>query len=175
MAVWPVAAFFFGGLATQLTGWLTHRRQQLERKQDEAVAFRERRENFELEHLQRLTDALHVLGRAASQAHHADMMASSENRLYGVELLGDALSEENRGANRDVRMLSGLILDDRLRDQVRAAQSAINAPSMMLRVDPSEADAAYRAGIEQVEQVQDRIATQIRAIYLASTADETTV
>ncbi|WP_392668609.1 hypothetical protein [Streptomyces sp. LN785] len=172
MTVWPVAVFFLGGMATQLTGWLTHRRKQMERKQDAAAVLHARRESFELEHLQKLTDAVQVLGRTAARAHHADMMASSETRLYGAGLLGEELSEENRVANQDVRMLSGLVLDDELREQVRAAQSAINTPAMMLRVDPTEADAAYSVGIEQLHHVQARIADRIREIYLTSTADQ---
>ncbi|MFJ1788365.1 hypothetical protein ACIOML_29175 [Streptomyces anulatus] len=174
MAVWPVAAFFLGGLATQLTGWLTHRRQQLERRQDAAAALHARRETFELDNLQELNAALQTLGRAAARAHHADIMASRETRLYGDGLLGEELSETSRVANAEVRMLSGLVLDDSLREQVSAAQSAINVPGMMLRVDPSDADAAFRVGIDQLHQVQDRIASRIREIYLTSSANQLT-
>ncbi|MGW5273623.1 hypothetical protein ACWEQP_13745 [Streptomyces sp. NPDC004044] len=167
-----MAVFFLGGVATQLTGWLTHRRQQLGREQDAAAALHTRREGFELDHLQRLNDALHALGRATVQAHHADMMASRETRLYAANLLGGDLAEEQRLANRDVRMLAGLVLDDALRGQVRSAQSALNVPSMMLRSDPTEADAAFRVGAEQLEVVQERVAARIREIYLTSTADQ---
>ncbi|MCU7703237.1 hypothetical protein ACGILS_03925 [Streptomyces albidoflavus] len=171
MAVWPVAAFFLGGLATQLTGWLAHRRQQRERLQDAAAAFRERRENFELENLQRLTDALQTLGRTTARAHHADMMASRETRLYGVELLGEELAEENRVASQDVHMLTGLVLDDQLREQVKAARTALGRPAGMLRADPREVDAVFMASLEQLAKVQDQIAARIREIYVRSTAD----
>lgn len=171
MAVWPVAAFFLGGVATQVTGWLAHRRQQLERKQDAVSALHARREAFELEHLQKLNDALQSLGRTASRIHHADMMASSETRLYGATLLGEELSEENRVASQDVRMLRGLVLDDELRNQVAAAQLAINTPAMMIRADPTQAEAAFMDGVTKLNEVQDRIAARIREIYLTSTDD----
>ncbi|MER5312898.1 hypothetical protein ABT034_34580 [Streptomyces sp. NPDC002773] len=171
MAVWPVAAFFLGGLATQLTGWLTHRRQQKERQQDAAAALHERRETFELEHLQRLNEALQALGRATAQAHHADMMASRETRLYGGEMLPDDLNETLRVANQDVHMLAGLVLDDELREQVKAARSALNQLGGMVRVDPREADAVFMASHGQVAETQDRIAARIREIYLTSTPD----
>lgn len=48
---WGVAAFFLGGLATQLNGWLTYRRQRRDRADDAADALRQRREEFELQHL----------------------------------------------------------------------------------------------------------------------------
>ncbi|MGW5272752.1 hypothetical protein ACWEQP_09235 [Streptomyces sp. NPDC004044] len=172
MAVWPVAAFFLGGVATQLTGWLTHRRQQLERKRDAAAALHARRESFELENLQKLSDALQALGRASARMHHADIMASRETRLYAATLVGEELAEEHRLANQDVRMLAGLVLDDELREQVRAAQSAINVTSMMTRTDPTDADATYRTGLEQLNHVQERVAARIREIYLTSTADQ---
>ncbi|KOX34269.1 MULTISPECIES: hypothetical protein [unclassified Streptomyces] len=173
MAVWPVAAFFLGGLATQLTGWLTHRRQQKERQQDAAAALHERRETFELEHLQRLNEALQVLSRATAQAHHADMMASRETRLYGGEMLPDELDEALRVANQDVYMLAGLVLDDELREQVKAARSSLNQLAGMIRVDPSEADAVFMAGYQEVWETQDRIAARIREIYLSSASDLT--
>ncbi|MFG2130492.1 hypothetical protein ACGFNV_22120 [Streptomyces sp. NPDC048751] len=48
---WGVAAFFLGGLATQLNGWLAYRRQRKDRADDAADALRQRREEFELQHL----------------------------------------------------------------------------------------------------------------------------
>ncbi|MBP2581644.1 hypothetical protein J3A78_002122 [Streptomyces sp. PvR006] len=170
MAVWPVAAFFLGGLATQLTGWLTHRRQQKERQQDAAAALHERRETFELEHLQRLAESLQVFGRLSARAHHADMMASRESRVYGTQLLGDDLAEELRVATQEVRMLAGLVLDDGLREQVLTARSAVAQVSGMLRADPSDAERVFMSGMEQLSNAQDQIAARIREIYLTSTA-----
>lgn len=48
---WGVAAFFLGGLATQLNGWLTYKRQRKDRADDATAALRQRREEFELQHL----------------------------------------------------------------------------------------------------------------------------
>ncbi|MCG7208161.1 hypothetical protein [Streptomyces arenae] len=48
---WGIAAFFLGGLATQLNGWLAYRRQRKDRADDAADALRARQEEFELQHL----------------------------------------------------------------------------------------------------------------------------
>lgn len=48
---WGIAAFFLGGLATQLNGWLAYHRQRKDRADDAAGALRQRREEFELQHL----------------------------------------------------------------------------------------------------------------------------
>ncbi|MER6597259.1 hypothetical protein [Streptomyces parvus] len=170
MAVWPVAAFFLGGIATHLTAWLTHRRQQLERQQDAARALHDRRESFELDHLQKLNDALQVLARTAARMHHADMLASRESGRYGSTPVSEELSEENRVASQEVRMLRGLVLDDELREQVHLAQRTINALGWTAFSDPTEATAAFMASITQLNEAQDRIAARTREIYLASTA-----
>ncbi|MFC8491211.1 hypothetical protein ACFUJU_10470 [Streptomyces sp. NPDC057235] len=171
MALWPIAVFFLGGLSTHLTGWLTYRRQQKEREQAAVAARYERRENFELEHLQKLNEALQVLGRTTARAHHADMMASRETRLYGGEMLDPDLDEELRVAHKEVHMLAGLVLDGRLREQVKEARSELSKTSGMIRADPREAEAVFMEGIRQASQVQDQIATRIREIYLSSTPD----
>ncbi|MDW4913747.1 hypothetical protein [Streptomyces californicus] len=173
MAVWPVAAFFLGGLATQVTGWLTHRRQQLERKQDAAAALHARRESFELDQLQKLSDALQNLGRKAAQVHHADMMAGRESRLYGAERLAEELDEAHRLAHQEVRMLSRLVLNDDLREQLADARSAMLVPSAMNRADPRAAEAAFVEGLQKLDQVMDEVAAQIREIYLSSTTGQT--
>ncbi|MEU4012095.1 hypothetical protein AB0H30_27040 [Streptomyces pseudogriseolus] len=63
---WGIAAFFLGGLATQLNGWLAYRRQRKDRADDAADVLRQRREEFELQHLmefnQLLTEAIEKLG-----------------------------------------------------------------------------------------------------------------
>ncbi|MEV5082358.1 hypothetical protein AB0K74_27135 [Streptomyces sp. NPDC056159] len=48
---WGIAAFFLGGLATQLNSWLTYRRQRKDKADEAADALRKRREEFELQHL----------------------------------------------------------------------------------------------------------------------------
>ncbi len=57
---WGVAAFFLGGLATQLNGWLAYRRQRQDRADDAADALRQRREEFELQHLVELNQLVRV-------------------------------------------------------------------------------------------------------------------
>ncbi|MGV9242198.1 hypothetical protein [Streptomyces sp. NPDC003710] len=57
---WGVAAFFLGGLATQLNGWLTYRRHRADRRADAADALRKRREEFELQHLVEVNQLLRI-------------------------------------------------------------------------------------------------------------------
>ncbi|MFF4248623.1 hypothetical protein ACFYY2_29720 [Streptomyces sp. NPDC001822] len=166
MAVWPVAAFFLGGLATQLTGLLNHRRQQAEKAEDAAAAFRQRRADFELDHLQRLGEALQVLGRAVGRAHHTDVMTSRETGHYAGTLLGAEASDGLGSANRDVRMLLGLVLDDSLREQVQATQALLNVPSGMHRAPVEQAEDALVRAVFALDETQGRIAERIREIYL---------
>ncbi|MEU3835593.1 hypothetical protein [Streptomyces microflavus] len=166
MAVWPVAAFFLGGLATQLTGWLNHRRQRAEKAEDAASAFRQRREEFELDHLQRLNEALQVLGRAVGKAHFADVMTSRETGHYAGTLLSSEDSDTLSAANREVHMLLGLVLDDSLREEVRRAHELLNVPSGMHRSQVEHAESAFATAILALEAVQGRIAERIREIYL---------
>jgi hypothetical protein len=166
LAVWPVAAFFLGGVATQFTGWLAHRWQRAERAQDAAAAFRERRENFELDHLHQLNEAIQRLGRAAARVHRADMLASRDTGEYAATLVGDEIATALLEANRDSQMLIGLVLDEDLRERIGAAKVAINAPSGLLRGDRDAADRMFGAAVVQLEDVQRRIAARIREIYL---------
>lgn len=168
MAVWPVAAFFLGGLATQLTGWLNHRRQRAEKTEDAAAAFRQRREEFELDHLQRLNEALQVLGRAVGRAHHTDLMTSRETGHYAGTMLGPEDSDALGAANREVYMLLRLVLDDSLREEVRSAHELLNVPSAMHRSPVEQAESAFARAILSLEEVQGRIAERIREIYLTS-------
>lgn len=172
MTVWPVAVFFLGGVATQFTGWVGHRRRQFERRQDTAASLHARRESFELDQLQKLSDAMQNLGRKAAQVHHADMMASRETGLYGAERLGEELDEANRLAHQEVRMLSRLVLDDGLRAQIDEARTSIHRPSMMNGADRIAAEAVFATGLQQLDHVMDRVAARIREIYLTSTADQ---
>ncbi|MYR51218.1 hypothetical protein GTY83_19100 [Streptomyces sp. SID4928] len=166
MAVWPVAAFFLGGLATQLTGWLNHRRQRAEKAEDASAAFRQRREEFELDHLQRLNEALQVLGRAVGKAHHTDLMTSRQTGHYAGTQLRPEDSDALGAANRDVHMLLALVLNDDLREEVREVHRLLNLPSGMHRSDVDQAESAFARAVLALDAVQGRIAERIREIYL---------
>jgi hypothetical protein len=57
---WGIAAFFLGGLATQLNGWLAYKRQRADKKADAEDMLRKRREEFELQHLVDLNQLVRV-------------------------------------------------------------------------------------------------------------------
>lgn len=171
-SVWPVATFVLGGASAYLRDFLTEKRQIVReanaRQADRDKVISERRETFELSHLERLNDALQRLGRAAARAHTRDMTAARSTGYYGSEPLGDELAEALADANRDVYMLRHLALDDVLRTAVARAHVAINAPSGMHRGNPNEAEAAFGQGVIAMETAHSVIGERIREIYLSA-------
>ncbi|MEU6201205.1 hypothetical protein [Streptomyces sp. NPDC047061] len=82
-AVWPVVTFILGGGSAYLRDFITERRQITRdakaRQAERDKVITERRETFELDHLERLNEALHRLGRAAGRAHDTDMRTSRQD------------------------------------------------------------------------------------------------
>ena len=174
-AVWPVGAFFLGGLSTHIRDVLTEKRQREReasaRSAERNKAILDRRETFELDHLSRLNDALNDLGRAAGRVHVQDSAAGRISGEYaGVQLGGD-LSEALLLANRVVHTLMGLVLDDDLRELVGRAQSALNVPSGMHRSEMGAAERAFVEAIILLESAQLSIAARIREIYMSQSAE----
>ncbi|MFF4356916.1 hypothetical protein [Streptomyces sp. NPDC001604] len=175
-AVWPVATFILGGASAYLRDFVTERRQlarEIKARQAERdKVITDRRETFELDHLERLNEALHKLGRAAGQAHDADMRTSRQTGVYAGTLIGEGVAEEFRQANRDVHMLRLLVLDDELRERVTQAHSAANVPSSMHRSDPQVAERRFAEAIMLLDEAHAAIAARIREIYLTASLPE---
>ncbi|MEY2243188.1 hypothetical protein AB8A21_09630 [Streptomyces sp. BF23-18] len=171
-AVWPVAAFFLGGASAYLRDFVTEKRQIARetnaRQAERDKAISERRETFELDHLERLNEALQKLGRAAGRLHHVDLMTSRQTGHYAGTQLPAEVDEAFSQANRDVHMLRNLVLDEALRNQVTRAFEALNVPSVMHRADPDDAERAFLAAVLALEAVQADIAARIREIYLTA-------
>lgn len=68
---WGIAAFFLGGLSTQLNGWITYRRQRADKAADATNALRKRREEFELQHLVEFNQLLRQVIEKIHDYHQA--------------------------------------------------------------------------------------------------------
>lgn len=175
-AVWPVATFVLGLASTYLTSFITEKR-QIAREAKARQAERdkiiiERRETFELNHLERLNEALHRLGRAAGQAHVADMRAARQTGQYASTLVGEEIAEEFRQSNRDVYMLRHLVLDEDLREKIDRVHRAVNTPSSMHRSDSAQAERRFAEAILMLDEAQADVAGRIRKIYLTAPLPE---
>ncbi|MDX2708091.1 hypothetical protein PV350_35390 [Streptomyces sp. PA03-6a] len=178
-AVWPVATFAIGHASTYFTGFITEKRQLAReakaRQAERDKLLTDRRETFELDHLERLNEALQKLGRAVGRAHHVDMMTSRETGHYAGTQLPTEDSEAFSTANRDVHMLRNLVLDDELRQRVARAHELLNIPSGMHRVPPESGERAFESAILALDKVQADIAARIREIYLTASANDAPV
>ncbi|MFD8739402.1 hypothetical protein ACFV06_31450 [Streptomyces sp. NPDC059618] len=171
-SVWPVATFFLGGASAYLRDFVTEKRQLAReagvRQAERDKAITERRETFELDHLERLNEALHKLGRAAGRTHHGDMVIARASGRYASSQLSRDDSDAFTEANRDVYMLKNLVLDDALRNKVAQAHLAINVPSSMHNSDPEQADRRWTEAVLMLDGVQGDIAARIREIYVVA-------
>lgn len=123
---WGVGAFFLGGLATQLNGWLVYRRQRAEKAADDATAAEQRRAEFELQHLiatnQKLHDyrlRFHNFTGAVRRAREA----RADGRPQGDEL--GIANEALEAAEGSLHGHVGFILDDSVRGSVIRAIGAV--------------------------------------------------
>lgn len=175
-AIWPVALFFLGQASTFLSGSINEKRQIARetkaRQAEREKVVTERRETFELDHLQRLNEALQNLGRAAGSAHVADLRVARETGHYGGALLGADISDVHHQANRDVHMLRNLVLDEGLRTQLARTQSALNDPNSLVRATPQEGEQRFHEAMLMLNDAQDAIAARIREIYQTTSLAE---
>ncbi|MEU5115112.1 hypothetical protein AB0G64_26845 [Streptomyces longwoodensis] len=175
-AVWPIVTFALGLASTHFTSFITEKRQIAReakaRQAERDKVLVERRETFELDHLERLNEALHKLGRAVSRAHFVDTMTGRQTGEYASTQLPDEDSNAYLEANRDVYMLRNLILDDALRTHVAHAHELLNVPINMRRSNLGAAEDAYYQAVFALDDAQSAIAQRIRRIYMTATLPE---
>ncbi|MGW2707103.1 hypothetical protein [Streptomyces sp. NPDC001340] len=152
---WGVAAFFLGGLATQLNGWLTYRRQRKDKADEAADVLRQRREEFELRHLVEVnqllrdcmnqciayTDVLRRFGDEGGEHEHVYPAAMT------YESALDALQAQ-----------VGFVLDDHVRESVLEALSHLD------RVRTGSLD-TYTSLTGAAHQAHDALSARVRQIY----------
>jgi hypothetical protein len=175
-SLWPVATFILGLASTYFLSFLTEKRQIAReaqaRQAERDRVLTERRETFELEHLERLNEALQKLGRAVGRVHFVDTMTGRDSGQYAGTLLPEEDSNALLDANRDVYMLRNLVLDGALRAHIEHACALLNLPSGLHRSDPEAADDAFHQAILALDDAQSAIAQRIRQIYMTASLPE---
>jgi hypothetical protein len=161
---WGVAAFFIGGLATQISGWLAHRRRRAEIAAEAAAAAELRRMDFELQHLIETNTKLHAYRerlfcfvaavREVREAQDQDR-PSPEGELR-------AANETLEAAEGALHSNVGLILDDEVRDRVWRAMEAIDL-AVTDAVKQDEVD--FRAVGSAVNEACDALSGRVRNLY----------
>lgn len=167
---WGVAAFFLGGLATQLTGWLTYRRQRKDRAEDAQNALRQRREEFELQHLvevnELLRSCMNQLGQYSVLTRHL-LEAPADQRHEQLEEAQRAAADSYIDGTAALHAQVGFILDDNVRT---LATEALSLMDQMYSTRPSGSDARrgleiwLKAG-EAVNRTYDALSARVRALY----------
>ncbi|MFJ7191455.1 hypothetical protein [Streptomyces bacillaris] len=174
MAVWPVAAFFLGGIAAQLTAFLNHRRQRAERAEDAEAGLRSRREEFELVHL---VDVNQLLRKATEAARQLDTAV----KLYGARKRDGILTAEDeqeladgltdfRDAVDAVDAQLGFVLADEVRGSAVAAREALDNTFARLVTDQP---VSWRPFELAMAGAYEALSARVRAIYAGQAAGGT--
>lgn len=166
--MWPVVAFFLGGLATQLTATLNRRWQQQDKAAQDADQLRNRREEFELAHLvevhgllraqsEMVWDAAHQLAQYRQQLAGA-LGAMGEEPPFPQDCIDSVIESE-----KAVMSQLGFILSDEVRRLVESACSAIAVEALdVLDEEPSKPPDDTFA---RVEAAHAALSARVREIY----------
>lgn len=163
---WGIAAFILGGLSTQFNGWLTYRRQRKDRAVDAADVLRQRREEFELQHLvefngllRTAVDKLQDYGGAVRWATHL-RDTNSVDELATQRRLDTG--DEFQIALSNVTAQLGFILSDSIR---HAAATTVNymIGQYALLNTPHNLDVIALA--HKAQEVYTPLGDRVREIY----------
>ncbi|MGP4043973.1 hypothetical protein [Streptomyces sp. 2A115] len=161
---WGIAAFFLGGLATQLNGWLAYKRQRTERAEDAAEAAKQRRDEFELQHLIETNQKLHDY-RELFLNFTTAVRREREAHEQGRPTPDDDLTAANEALEASESALHGhvgFILDDTVRDLVRQAMTAID----LAMADALTADEVNFGTVgSAVNEAFDALSRRVRSLY----------
>ncbi|MFJ4845979.1 hypothetical protein [Streptomyces sp. NPDC088733] len=161
---WGIAAFFLGGLSTQFSGWLTYRRQRMDKAVEDADALKKRREEFELQHLIETNEKLHVLRQRLwdftleARKVRASNQADGHQDQAGLTAARDAMDAAEGALHGNV----GFILNDEIRLKVQEAIQAIGGATFeVLGGSPVPHFEMNKA----VAEAFDALSARVRAIY----------
>lgn len=168
MAVWPVAAFFLGGLAAQITAWVNHRRQRAEKAADDAAAVEQRREDFELQHLVEVNQLLRAARAALGNfsytlgQYHETLTPGPPDRAKGDAFIEACNAFE--AADAALSSQVGFIIDDRVRDLAgRVREELVEAYDRHLDSDdPKSEPLAMR---DLMNEAYEALSVRVRDIY----------
>ncbi|MFE2815325.1 hypothetical protein ACFXGG_33485 [Streptomyces nigra] len=163
---WGVAAFFLGGLATQLNGWLVYRRQRKDRADDAADALRQRREEFELQHLVEVNDLL----RGCMHHLSASLVLSRIEAHRPADTPDDGLNEqsleEQRAYQEGMGALQaqiGFIFDDAVRNKVGETVTRMDWAYHNRRREEPHRNLLFTG--EMVNSAYEALSTRVRELY----------
>ncbi|MER7350935.1 hypothetical protein ABT390_36630 [Streptomyces aurantiacus] len=174
-------AVIFGGLL--INNRAQARRERLARDAERTRALADRRETFELTHLQDLHGALselllvaednikawcwwHRLG--SSRPTRALSQEEIDRRRAEVETEATALDESARAHSENVNRLAGLVIPDGLRRKVVRARGLYEQLEWLLTEDgPDAAESALTDAVDRLHAAQRAVAERIREIYVS--------
>ncbi|MFI1002479.1 hypothetical protein ACIP10_26695 [Streptomyces galbus] len=167
---WGIAAFFLGGLATQLNGWLAYRRQRKDKADDIAGALRQRSEEFELQHLvefnQLLREAVEKLIDYSSAVRYHVHLRDTNSLDESAEERREQAGETSQAALANVAAQIGFILVDSVREAAEAAVDHIAGANALLHASgPLDVMALSRVA----DSVHQGIGARVRKIYAGRT------
>lgn len=169
LTIWPVLAFFLGGLAAILTGHLNYRREQAKQRSADRAAKEQRREEFELQHLIEFNEQLR--GCVGALYEFGDTVRSYRQwRQSGGPARSSDVDVE--GASADflealdaVYGQLGFILVDSVRAQATAAADALNEGYDAVLDSPDDEDPPTSVNREVTEACYAATAARVREIY----------
>jgi vacuolar-type H+-ATPase subunit D/Vma8 len=157
--IWPVLAFFLGATSTMLLDALRARRSRKDDRDKAGVArhqfFKDRRDEFELRHLIQVNEAI-------SELTLASVTAMNERRREGMVSASSRQMVET--ANRQIGGVRHLILDEDLRELVRATHGALLRDGRMAWLAETYDDSDDSTA-DLLQEARQAIAGRVRAIY----------
>jgi hypothetical protein len=177
-AIWLLVAFVLGAGFNMLCDWLKGRRAARQEGPPPAAPpepvensriDHERREAFELQNLIDTHEALTEFARRTFNAYFPMEGKNIAGPAYrwrgGVDVR--TMNEVSEAGLR-LHALEGLVLDDRIRELVRAARGTLQLHFEVTTVE--QAKAAFNYAAEALEDAQSALAERIRKIYGRSPA-----
>jgi hypothetical protein len=160
-SVWPVAVFFLGGVATQLTGWLGHRRER-------TTSERQRREDFELTHLVEVStllrdsqETLFTLAILKTAAHAVSAQVDEATRQGLAQQVIEA-SNASGVARQSLGAQIGFILQNPIRESVQSAASNLDVDYVNVMGPQTPPVETLGAGVKPAHAA---LASRVREIY----------
>ncbi|MGB8946176.1 MAG: hypothetical protein WCD21_38955 [Streptomyces sp.] len=125
--LWGILGVVLGAAVAGMNSWITYRRQRAERLEDRQSARRQRREEFELQHLVEVNQLLRSLQERTDDFVTVKFPDPRQGEGEEDELQREAISlRAVDDADAALSAQVGFILDDRVRALVRAASESIN-------------------------------------------------
>ncbi|MFH8768269.1 hypothetical protein [Streptomyces sp. NPDC017958] len=164
---WGIAAFFLGGLATQLNGWLAYRRQRADKVAESADALKQRREEFELQHLVEVNKLL----RECMACCAGLLILQWRNDTLPDHRVTEEMREEQRVAERahtvaegELHSQIGFVFDDQVRQKIKQAAAYMSQASAH-PTEGTDRSAVLLTMHNTVNSAYEALTARVRALY----------